>query len=211
MPRSSAELTENRKEEIIDACARLYGSLNYNEITIKEISQETSFSRPSIYNYFETKEEIFLALLTREYRAWAADLEQIAAQGRPMDLPLFADSIAESVAQRKTLLKIQAMNLYEIEENSRLERLVEYKKVFLETMEAFQKCLKGCFPAMTAEEMEQFRYAFFPFMYGIYPYVFPTEKQCQAMEQVGIPYTRTTIFAIVYQFIIGFLRKEPQK
>lgn len=66
MPRGSEELTESRKEEIVDACARLYQTMNYRDITIKEISTETSFSRPSIYNYFETKEEIFLALLTRE-------------------------------------------------------------------------------------------------------------------------------------------------
>lgn len=207
MPRGSAKLTENRKEEIIDACAKLYEYLNYNEITIKEISKETSFSRPSIYNYFETKEEIFLALLTREYSAWAADLQQIAMQDKQMDLPFFAESIAKSVSKRITLLKIQAMNLYEIEDHSRLERLVEYKKVFLYTMETFHKCLKGCFPTMKEEEIEHFRYAFFPFMYGIYPYVFPSEKQCQAMDLVGITYTRTTVFDIVYQFIIGFLKK----
>ena len=200
-------MTEDRKEEIIDACAKLYQSMNYKEITIKEISKETSFSRPSIYNYFETKEEIFLALLTREYSAWAVDLQQIAQQEKPLDLPCFAESIAKSVAKRTVLLKIQAMNLYEIEEHSRLERLVEYKKVFLYTMEAFQKCLKGWFPVMKDEEIEHFRYAFFPFMYGIYPYVFPSEKQCQAMDIVGITYTRTTVFEIVYQFIMGFFRR----
>ena len=207
MPRGSVQLTENRKEEIIDACDKLYQSMNYNEITIKEISRETSFSRPSIYNYFETKEEIFLALLTREYSAWASDLQRIANEGRSGDLPSFADRIAKSVAKRTTLLKIQAMNLYEIEDHSRLERLVEYKKVFLHTMEAFRACLKGSFPAMTEEEIEHLRYGFFPFMYGIYPYAFPSEKQCQAMDMVGITYTRTTVFDMVYQFIIRFLQK----
>ena len=65
MPKGSEELTEQRKDEIIEACARLYETKGFKEITIKDISAETSFSRPSIYNYFETREEIFLALLTR--------------------------------------------------------------------------------------------------------------------------------------------------
>ena len=59
---------EVRRAEILNACDRLYREKGFREITIKDISQETSFSRPSIYNYFETKEEIFLGLLTREYK-----------------------------------------------------------------------------------------------------------------------------------------------
>ena len=67
MPRGSAALTAARKEEIIQACAKLNETMSFKEITIKEIGAATSFTRTSIYNYFETKEEIFLALLQKEY------------------------------------------------------------------------------------------------------------------------------------------------
>ena len=66
MPARSEERTNARKEEIINACKTLYQTMSFKDITIKEIGNVTSFSRTSIYNYFETKEEIFLALLTRE-------------------------------------------------------------------------------------------------------------------------------------------------
>ena len=62
MPKGSPELTAARKEEIIAACEKLYQTMSFKEITIQEIAKFTSFTRPSIYNYFETKEEIFLAL-----------------------------------------------------------------------------------------------------------------------------------------------------
>ena len=77
MPKGSPELTRARKEEIIDACRSLYETRSFKEITLKEIGQQTSFTRTSIYNYFETKEEIFLALYEREYDRWNADLESI--------------------------------------------------------------------------------------------------------------------------------------
>ena len=67
MPKGSAELTNARREEIIAACRRLYETMSFKEITLKEIGQQTSFTRTSIYNYFETKEEIFLALFAQEY------------------------------------------------------------------------------------------------------------------------------------------------
>lgn len=62
-----------RKEKILDACKNLYDEYNFKEITIKLISEKTTFSRPSIYNYFETKEEIFLELFKREYDSWIED------------------------------------------------------------------------------------------------------------------------------------------
>ncbi|MBQ7671297.1 MAG: TetR/AcrR family transcriptional regulator, partial [Clostridia bacterium] len=59
---STRESPQVREEEILNACEKLYERMNFKEITIKEIGAETSFSRPSIYNYFQTKEEIFLKL-----------------------------------------------------------------------------------------------------------------------------------------------------
>ena len=57
MPKGSAELTRARREEIIAACRKLYETMSFKEITLKDIGQQTSFTRTSIYNYFETKEE----------------------------------------------------------------------------------------------------------------------------------------------------------
>ena len=74
MPKGSEELTAARKEEIITACAELYKTMSFKEITIKEIGNATTFTRTSIYNYFQTKEEIFLALLQREYELWVQSL-----------------------------------------------------------------------------------------------------------------------------------------
>ena len=63
MPKGSPELTAARREEIITACETLYQTMSFKDITIKEIGAVTSFTRTSIYNYFQTKEEIFLALM----------------------------------------------------------------------------------------------------------------------------------------------------
>lgn len=76
MPKGSEKLTNARKEEIIQACAVLYETKSFKDITIRDIGEKTSFTRTSIYNYFQTKEEIFLALLQREHEAWVADLKK---------------------------------------------------------------------------------------------------------------------------------------
>ena len=67
-------LVDERKEEVINACKKLYQKLDFKDINIKLIGSEISVGRTSIYNYFQTKEEIFLALLEREYLKWNEDL-----------------------------------------------------------------------------------------------------------------------------------------
>lgn len=77
MPKGSPELTAARKDEIMNACEKLYQKKIFKEITLQDISRETSFTRTSIYNYFETKEEIFLELFKREYDLWTGDIEKL--------------------------------------------------------------------------------------------------------------------------------------
>lgn len=206
MPNGSEELTDQRKNEIISACEKLYQSKGFKDITIKDISVETTFSRPSIYNYFETKEEIFLALLEREYAEWTADLGRISAADKILTREAFAEKIAGTLGRRTTLFRISAMNLYEIEENSRLERLVQFKKTFKAAADAFMLCVKKCLPDCGRAKQNEIRYAFFPFMNGLYPYTHPTDKQCEAMKQAGISFEVQPVEKLVRRFLRQILK-----
>ena len=77
MPKGSAKLVASRKDEIVKAAETLYQTMNFKDITLKEIAELTTFTRTSIYNYFQTKEEIFLTLHKIEYERWIEDLENV--------------------------------------------------------------------------------------------------------------------------------------
>lgn len=189
-------MTAARREEIITACAELYKVMSFKDITIKEIGGATSFTRTSIYNYFQTKEEIFLALLQREYERWIQSLEQIRSEHETMTRAAFAEALAHSLEEREVLLKIMAMNHYDMEENSRMERLVEFKVVYGRSLAEVRNCLEKFFPDMTPQDIQDFIFSFFPFMFGIYPYAVVTEKQRQAMKQAHVDYVYLSIYEL---------------
>ena len=199
MPKGSPELTNARREEIINACEALYQTMGFKDVTIKEIARYTSFSRPSIYNYFETKEEIFLAILQKEYLLWAADLDKTMAEHKAMSRDEIARTLAKTLCDRELILKIVSMNHFDMEANSRKEALVEFKKAYGTTLEAVEKMLVKYCPEMTPEDRQTFIYAFFPFIYGIYPYTFVTEKQRYAMEQAEIPFVYFSTEDLIYR------------
>ena len=198
MPKGSEALTHARREEIIDACAALYETMSLREITIKLIGARTSFTRTSIYNYFETKEEIFLALLRREYEAWTADLDALPAQP---DAAALADALAATLERRGTMLRLLSMNLYDIEANSRVENLAAFKTVYAASMQAVRRLLARSGPALSGPAAERFLYAFYPFLFGIYPYTTVTPKQQQAMAMAGVEYPRLSVCEITRNFV----------
>ena len=201
MPKGSPELTNARREEIIDACEELYKTMSFKEITIKEIGNVTSFTRTSIYNYFQTKEEIFLSLLKREYELWISYLKKEMERHEQMSKDEFADMLARSLEERPQLLKILSMNHYDMETGSRAEHLAEFKVVYGESLRTVMMCLDKYFPDMAALEKRNFIYIFFPFMFGIYPYTFVTEKQRIAMEEAKVNYVFMTIYEITYSCV----------
>lgn len=200
------DLVANRKEEIINACEKLYESSGFNEISISSIGDETTFSRTSIYNYFHTKEEIFLALLKREYDKWIEDLNKIYEENEKMSKEDFAKKLALSIEKRKKMLKLVSMNMYEIEENSRLEELVEFKKTYGLAVEFVRKCIDKFFTDMEEKDKNNFMALLFPFMYGIYPYTEATDKQIEAMKIANILTKPMSIYEITYVEVLKLLK-----
>ena len=205
MVKKTPEQIAGRREEIVNACGKLYGTMSFREITLKEIGNEVPFSRPTIYNYFETKEEIFLALFAREYDRWNADLAAILDGHDALSPEELARAIAESLARREQLLKLLSMNNYDMEANSRLEMLTAFKSSYGEAMRLIQALLLKFRPEMTHEDAERFLYLFFPFMFGIYPYAAVTEKQKEAMREAGVDFTYHTVYDLTYGCLIRLL------
>ena len=200
MPKGSEELTNARKEEIIDACASLYETKSFRDITIRDIGEKTSFTRTSIYNYYHSKEEIFLALLRREHEAWTEDLNGISRQYGKLSAEEFADKLARSLEKRGCMLKLMSMNIYDMEVNSRLENLADFKKSYANALQAVTCCLERFFPSMTADNIQEFLYALFPFLFGVYPYTSHTEKQIQAMKMAHVHFISYSIYELVKPF-----------
>lgn len=202
MPKGSAELTASRREEIVNACEMLYRTMSFKDITIKDIGNVTSFTRTSVYNYFQTKEEIFLALMQREYECWAEEMNELANENETMSADGFASAVARSLESHEQLLKLLAMNHYDMEENSRPERLTEFKVAYGASLDSVRACLKKFFPH---NDCESFIFVFFPFLFGVYPYSVATQKQLDAMREAKIEFKMHSIYEIIYSCVMQLL------
>ena len=179
-----------RRGEIVAACRKLYETKSFGEITICDVSKLVKFSRPTIYNYFHTKEEIFLALFQQEFELWSVELRR-AVDGvksvKSSGARRLAEIVAVTLSRRRTLFKLLSTNVFDIEGGSRHERVVDFKRVFKSAYDALDLALRKFFPESTARAREEFHTIFWPFLSGVYLYANLTESQRESMATVGLP------------------------
>jgi AcrR family transcriptional regulator len=66
VPKVSQERLEARKDEILAAAQRCFARYGYAGATVARLEEETGLSRGAIFNYFESKWDIFRQLTRRE-------------------------------------------------------------------------------------------------------------------------------------------------
>jgi AcrR family transcriptional regulator len=75
VPKISAEAREQRRGEILEAARRCFATYGYEGATVVRLERETGLSRGAIFNYFPSKDDIFLTLAERDAdrlgRLWA--------------------------------------------------------------------------------------------------------------------------------------------
>jgi AcrR family transcriptional regulator len=62
---SRERLVEERRNQILDAAARLFARKGYKGATIREIAREAGVAEGSIYNYFDSKHDLLISLPQR--------------------------------------------------------------------------------------------------------------------------------------------------
>lgn len=62
MPKISEEAKASKKKHILEQAAGVFSRKGYTEASMDDIVEATGISKGGIYNYFKSKEEIFLAI-----------------------------------------------------------------------------------------------------------------------------------------------------
>ena len=80
------DIRARRQEEILDAAAKLFASRGYSEANVQELADVLKVGKGTIYRYFPTKEELFLATVDRMMQKLTAAIDaSIERVADPLD------------------------------------------------------------------------------------------------------------------------------
>jgi AcrR family transcriptional regulator len=92
-----ANLYRQRQDEILDAAAPLFARHGYRQTDVQELADTIGVAKGTVYNYFPSKEALFLATVDRVMRRLQGAVQE-AAESQPESLERIAAAVRAHLA-----------------------------------------------------------------------------------------------------------------
>ena len=142
-----------RREEILEAAKRLFESSSYHEVSLNSIARAAGMSKPNIYRYFSSREEIFLQILLEQQVDFVERLARRLESLR--DGKSTVDDIVgawiEVALESPGLLALLPQLGTSMERNSSLDDLVAFKKASFSGADYLATIHHSLYPELSVE------------------------------------------------------------
>lgn len=114
---------ERTAQRILDVAEELFAERGFEGTTLRDIALEVPLQPPSLYNHFETKEEIYEAVLARAFDPLLGRLRHVAADGTILpDDSVIASAMLTMLSERRAVPKLLYRELLSGERTTRSAR-----------------------------------------------------------------------------------------
>jgi len=196
---------EDRIQEIVNAASIIYDSVGYEGLNFSTISEYTKFTRPNIYKYFKTKEEIILLILTQDLKSWISTLRKSFKLNKLYSIYEIGEIWTDTLIKHDRLMELHAILFTTIEKNVSVEALSEFEKESIVNHSSIIDLVNQLFPNASSNSIMNFIYSSFTLAFGLYPMTKLSELQLEAIKLSGSNYTapdfKKVYMASLYQLM----------
>jgi AcrR family transcriptional regulator len=116
VPKVSPEHLEARRRQILDGARRAFARHGYTGATVAKLEEETGLSRGAIFNYFSSKQDLFVAIAADVNRRYTG----LLGEGVDSALRAIAEEDPELIA---TLIEVESQLRHDPEFVRKLESM----------------------------------------------------------------------------------------
>ncbi len=131
----SAEAKQAREAAILDAARTLGRVRGVRDVTLTDIAAAVGMHKSALLRYFETREQIFLALTAEGWREWSAALRADLGRRAGATPAEVAAVLAGTLAARPMFCDLLAQAPLNLERNVSIESVRSFKLVTLKEVE----------------------------------------------------------------------------
>ena len=168
------EQKAQRRAAIINAADTLLEPGSYELPSAARIAVKAGLAKGTLYLYFTTKEEIYLALLGEGYERWAEAVMEGLSEEWPNLSHFLQRYIAFCVANPKTMF-LACMGPVILERNVSEESAFAYKKSLADVMREVSALLSVAFPPLSVDEARKLFLHMSVLTMGLWQHTHPPE------------------------------------
>lgn len=140
------EQKEQRKAAILESAAVLLETEGFDKVSLNGIARHAGVAKSNIYRYFESREDIYLQLLKKDWSEWLDNLESsLGPYENSNDANAMATLLAEQVAAAPRMCQLISVLASVLENNLSEEVLLGFKlesvNLGMRLIASIHKCL----------------------------------------------------------------------
>ncbi|WP_311408485.1 TetR/AcrR family transcriptional regulator [Liquorilactobacillus uvarum] len=128
----SAMTDEQRREKcqaILGAALKLFRKKTFSDIRMADIAQQVNISKGTLFNYYNTKENIFMDLLLTGYQIYFEELDQKITKISHLSINEFKFLLLEEskllIKQHRVILRLNALRESVLEARADMSQTIE--------------------------------------------------------------------------------------
>ena len=184
----TAEAKAQRRADFLRSARALF--LQQQRLpAVADIAADTGLAKGTVYRYFQSKEQIFLALLSEDFAALFSQLEAVVAT-LPKPLAAAAEPFAKSylrlLLQSDSLLPLLALLNAVLEQNLPQPQLLAFKQQLAQALDALGARLAQRFTELTATGASQLLLHSYALTLGLYQSTRLPPTVLALLQQAGL-------------------------
>ncbi len=178
----SKQQFEQRENDIISVAISIYKELGFEGVTFSKISEKTNFTRPTIYSYFKTKEEIMLKLTNIYLEKFTVCFEEKLKNNDNCNNEFIAQALTGCFVEIPEFIHLYTVLFSIIEKNVSVEALADFKQQAMVHHQRLSCSLKKVYKDTLEDDIAKFLLFCLCFASGLCPMSEQTEIQKQAIQ-----------------------------
>ncbi len=191
---NSEEQKALRRSVIIRSARELFEKSGFHEISMQEVARRAGMAKGTVFFYFKTKEELFLACAREELDRWHdrfdAMLREYQKTHDPGDFNVdeLVEIMIRSLGENDTFIRFVSIVEGVLNRNVDFDVLLAHKKFILTRAVPTGKLLEEIIPYFKPSDgIKLYNYAFF-ITAGLYPAAEPSETTRKVFTKPGMEF-----------------------
>jgi len=177
---------QERRQAILTAAWTAFLATSYESVTMAGVASQVGLAKGTLYLYFRTKEELFLALVMEQLAAWFDAVDAALPQIGSGHVDDVAQLIGDSLRARHGLTRLLAILSTVLEQNVSVDAALHFKQMLLLHLGQTGQRLETCLPRLEPGDGAHVLLRIHALIVGLQHLADPAPVVRHVMEQPGM-------------------------
>ena len=177
-----------RANQIIDACEIIFEQEGYENVNFSKISAISGITRPLIYKYFSSNEEMLLEVLKKKISNFVSSINQSFNNCNELTTNQFAEKWTKCLFEDPYMLQLYNLQRSVLEKKVDLDKIVAFKEFTQQSESSVIDAISSYFPKSNNEQLNSFFIMTIAIVSGLSPMIFQSNAQKYASSQLNDNY-----------------------